>query len=270
MGISKRTRYEVLKRDNHACRYCGGIAPDVKLHVDHVIPKSLGGTDKPDNLVAACKDCNLGKSSTSPDDALVAEVEARSFKWREAIQQAAVEMVSDLQTRNDLFTQFLGIWESGYNEVVGPLPPDWRSAITMFTNMGLPFEAIEESIDIAATKKLPDASRFRYFCGVCRNKIEALNDRARELVGDAPTRKCGHCEYCQEATGEYPLEDSYCLAYSTLDHNEERIVCSVCGSPTCMYEYGFIAGDENGKVDTYNRFQYVFDHYRNCPEVKRG
>lgn len=34
MAVSKRTRYEVLRRDNHACRYCGASAPEVKLTVD--------------------------------------------------------------------------------------------------------------------------------------------------------------------------------------------------------------------------------------------
>ena len=38
MAVSKRTRYEVLRRDNHACRYCGASAPDAKLTVDHVLP----------------------------------------------------------------------------------------------------------------------------------------------------------------------------------------------------------------------------------------
>lgn len=28
MAVSKRTRYEVLRRDNHACRYCGARAPE--------------------------------------------------------------------------------------------------------------------------------------------------------------------------------------------------------------------------------------------------
>lgn len=35
MPVSKRLRYEVLRRDSHTCRYCGGAAPDVKLTVDH-------------------------------------------------------------------------------------------------------------------------------------------------------------------------------------------------------------------------------------------
>lgn len=58
MTVSKRIRFEVLRRDNYTCRYCGGSAPDVKLTVDHVMPVALGD---PTNLVTACKDCNAGK-----------------------------------------------------------------------------------------------------------------------------------------------------------------------------------------------------------------
>jgi 5-methylcytosine-specific restriction endonuclease McrA len=42
--------------------YCGRRAPDVVLTVDHVYPKSKGGKNSEDNLVAACKDCNSQKS----------------------------------------------------------------------------------------------------------------------------------------------------------------------------------------------------------------
>lgn len=63
MTVSKRLRFEILRRDNHACRYCGGVAPDATITVDHVVPVALGGSDDPSNLVAACKDCNAGKSS---------------------------------------------------------------------------------------------------------------------------------------------------------------------------------------------------------------
>ena len=41
MAVSKRLRYEILRRDNHTCRYCGESAPDVKLTIDHVVPVSL-------------------------------------------------------------------------------------------------------------------------------------------------------------------------------------------------------------------------------------
>lgn len=59
--LSTQTRFEVLQRDGFRCRYCGNGPEDVRLHVDHVHPKSKGGSDELDNLVTACSDCNVGK-----------------------------------------------------------------------------------------------------------------------------------------------------------------------------------------------------------------
>ena len=53
----------MLQRDGFACVYCGAAPPDCQLQVDHVRPVATGGTNDPDNLVAACGDCNLGKAS---------------------------------------------------------------------------------------------------------------------------------------------------------------------------------------------------------------
>ena len=60
--VSRGMRFKVLERDGFACRYCGGKAPDVVLDVDHLVPVREGGTDDLNNLVAACVDCNSGKS----------------------------------------------------------------------------------------------------------------------------------------------------------------------------------------------------------------
>jgi 5-methylcytosine-specific restriction endonuclease McrA len=60
--VSRRTRFKVLERDGHRCRYCGRTASEIALDVDHVKPVREGGTDDMDNLVAACIDCNSGKS----------------------------------------------------------------------------------------------------------------------------------------------------------------------------------------------------------------
>lgn len=76
MAIGKRVRFEVLRRDNFTCRYCGVHAGADFLHVDHVIPRHLGGTNDAWNLTAACSDCNLGKSSGIPDDSTIAAVRA--------------------------------------------------------------------------------------------------------------------------------------------------------------------------------------------------
>ncbi len=61
---SKSLRYDVLTRDNYKCVICGRSTSDkVKLHVDHIIPYSLGGETTLDNLQTLCSDCNLGKSN---------------------------------------------------------------------------------------------------------------------------------------------------------------------------------------------------------------
>jgi hypothetical protein len=77
VAVSKRLRYEVFRRDNFTCRYCGGKAPDVKLNVDAVVPEALGGSHKD---VAACEACNGGKTSSSPDAPLVADVAERALE----------------------------------------------------------------------------------------------------------------------------------------------------------------------------------------------
>lgn len=59
--IGPKTRFDVLTRDAYRCQYCGAPAPEVRLHVDHIIPVIDGGSDDMDNLVTACQDCNLGK-----------------------------------------------------------------------------------------------------------------------------------------------------------------------------------------------------------------
>ena len=55
------TRKNIFKRDKNQCQYCSKI--DVVLTIDHVIPKNKGGNDSWENLVSACKKCNLMKGN---------------------------------------------------------------------------------------------------------------------------------------------------------------------------------------------------------------
>lgn len=75
-GLRPSIRFDVLRRDGYTCRYCGRSAPDVPVHVDHVIPRVEGGTDDPSNLVTACQDCNLGKGVSPADRQSVARMVA--------------------------------------------------------------------------------------------------------------------------------------------------------------------------------------------------
>ena len=69
--LSKRIRFEVFKRDDFTCQYCGKQPPETVLHVDHIHPVSKGGSDGIDNLITSCADCNLGKSDKELGDKAV-------------------------------------------------------------------------------------------------------------------------------------------------------------------------------------------------------
>ena len=55
-----KIRLRILIRDGYCCQYCGS---EDATTVDHVLPISKGGTDDPDNLVAACTRCNYSKGN---------------------------------------------------------------------------------------------------------------------------------------------------------------------------------------------------------------
>jgi len=65
--LSRKTRFDVFKRDAFICQYCGASAPDVQLHVDHIIPVIDGGSDDLANLITACAACNFGKGARTLD-----------------------------------------------------------------------------------------------------------------------------------------------------------------------------------------------------------
>lgn len=64
-NIPQGVRFDVFRRDNFTCVYCGRGSPDVTLHCDHVFAHSKGGSDDKSNLVTACSDCNYGKGAKS-------------------------------------------------------------------------------------------------------------------------------------------------------------------------------------------------------------
>lgn len=67
MSVSSKLRFEIFKRDNFTCQYCGRKTPEVILEVDHIIPSSKGGEDDESNLITSCFECNRGKSNSLLD-----------------------------------------------------------------------------------------------------------------------------------------------------------------------------------------------------------
>ena len=183
MAVTKRTRYEVLRRDNNTCRYCGGTAPDVKITVDHVTPVALGGTDKPENLVAACWDCNAGKSSVPPGADLVADVSQTALRWSGAIKKAAEIKGAQVSKSDNLIEWFELLWDI-HAPQFAHLPSNWRESIVNFVAAGLTLDAIEEAVHTTASKGgyVQQSQMFRYFCGICWSKVRELQEIAVSLL----------------------------------------------------------------------------------------
>ena len=75
-SIPAGLRFRVLRRDGYTCRYCGARAPEVPLHVDHVVPWTEVRSHEEHNLVTACEVCNLGKSAQRLSADQVASIHA--------------------------------------------------------------------------------------------------------------------------------------------------------------------------------------------------
>lgn len=74
-GISAKLRAEVIDRNGSTCQMCGLTPYDIdpatgrktRLHIGHIIDKSLGGKDELTNLRALCSTCNQGAKNITTE-----------------------------------------------------------------------------------------------------------------------------------------------------------------------------------------------------------
>jgi len=109
--ITKKTRFEVFKRDNFTCQYCGRMAPDVILEVDHINPVANGGDNNILNLITSCYDCNRGKGKrklTQNDEIkkqqqMLKEINQKReqlemlLKWKKELENIDNQMVDEIE-----------------------------------------------------------------------------------------------------------------------------------------------------------------------------
>jgi len=214
MAVSKRLRYEVLRRDNYTCRYCGAKAPDVEMTVDHVIPSALGGPDEASNLVAACRPCNDGKTSSSPDAPLVAEVAGDALRWAQAVRQAQAAALADLKAREADRRQFAEWWDAWTYEDAGerhtiPRPGDWGQTVDHLVSAGLPLPLLKDCIDRSMGRtRVANSEKFRYMCGVAWKKLAELQDAALAATSGRPAGETPgtHADPCERGRLDFARE----------------------------------------------------------------
>lgn len=175
-ALSRKARFEVFKRDGFVCQYCGSHPPDVVLEVDHVIPVSDGGDDEMDNLVTSCFNCNRGKGDIGLE-VVPKSLAQRGLEIREAEDQLAGyrEIVQSRQDRieADMWRVADALIDNASEDGISRA---YLRSIKMF-NERLPLHEVLDAAEIArASKPFSESSRFKYFCGVCWNKIRRGTD----------------------------------------------------------------------------------------------
>jgi 5-methylcytosine-specific restriction endonuclease McrA len=63
------SRQAIFARDGYRCQYCGRTFPLGQLSLDHVVPQRDGGKSTWENMVCACRKCNVKKGGRTPRDA---------------------------------------------------------------------------------------------------------------------------------------------------------------------------------------------------------
>lgn len=171
-ALSKRVRFEVFKRDEFSCQYCGATPPKVILHIDHITAVANGGGNDQDNLVTSCEACNLGKGARSLEAVpqsleerakRVAESEAQLRGYQEILEEKRERIEDEKWRVADILQP--GSPEKGMSR-------QWLISIKGFIEK-LGVHEVMDSAEIARAKfPYANSYTFRYFCGVCWRKIK--------------------------------------------------------------------------------------------------
>lgn len=172
-STGKRLRFEILKRDGFRCRYCGAAATSKPLHVDHVVPVAEGGETIAENLVAACADCNGGKSYVKLDESVLVESASPDAMLEHAEQiRAYLAAVKEREAARAEVTSY--VFEYWCEQMRATEAPTsfFRSLANVAEDIGIQatLRAVDTTAAACARQYMNETNCIRYFHGVVRNK----------------------------------------------------------------------------------------------------
>lgn len=168
--IGKKVRFDVFKRDDFTCAYCGSTPPSVVLQVDHIHPVSQGGTNSINNLITSCQPCNIGKGATSLNmvpaslkekAAIVAEKEEQLKGFYAIMREKEQRLEDEMWVIAEIIDA--SIVKDGIQISFA------RSIMRFLDSIG--FYEVKEAAGIAQDKfPWGGEEAFLYFCGICHRK----------------------------------------------------------------------------------------------------
>lgn len=173
--IGKKLRFEVFKRDGFVCQYCGAHPPAVILQVDHIVPVADGGDNDVDNLITSCQPCNLGKGATPLSNvprplaekaAEILEREEQIKGYQAVLAARRLRLEEEVSAIDDRYTDF----NPGY----GLSEPSLVSVRMFVEKLG--FHSVYDAMELAGERWGRQPGKiFKYFCGICWNRIRERN-----------------------------------------------------------------------------------------------
>ena len=178
--ISKKMRFEVFKRDKFTCQYCGRMAPDVILEVDHIKPVAEGGNNGILNLITSCRDCNRGKGKRLLNQSTELKVQQDRLKEL-AERKEQIELLAEWKSE---LSELKTMQVEALNDYIGNISDfscndvgraKLRKLLSEFT-----FNEIYAAIDIAFSQYYEGDSEtwnyaFNKLGGICYNRHNNKN-----------------------------------------------------------------------------------------------
>lgn len=257
-SVSKKTRFEVFKRDSFRCQYCGRSAPDVVLEIDHIKPVSEGGTNDITNLITSCFDCNRGKGDRLLDDNTILE---KQRKQLEELNERRLQLEMMMKWREELMSlekEKVGMLKSTWSELTDYTPNENGERVLRRLIKKYDFNSIIDSMEAAANQYLKyDAEKneytqesvekaFDYIERICANK-ERLKEKPylKDLYYIRGILR-NRLAYCNEWQALTMLEDAY-LAGASIESLKDF---ALTVKNWTNFKHGineFLAGAENDR-----------------------
>lgn len=230
-GISKRVRFEVFKRDNWSCQYCGSQSPNVKLHVDHITPVSKGGTNDLENLTTSCIDCNLGKGARELDDDSAVRARSAELEANELARQQLAAMrdwhVTKASLSHEAVDMLCEVWHS-YTSLDWHLASDEARDLLHHLLRKFSFDEVADGMHLAYQKLGPTSQAFfllKKFCGIAKmNRMNPDDAQKRYVLGILKNRLSPHVNL---GTAAGLIDEAVCegVDYERLKDMAKAAVC---------------------------------------------
>lgn len=170
--VSKRTRFNVFKRDGFQCQYCGQTPPAIVLEIDHILAVANGGKSGIDNLLTACFDCNRGKGAenlticpqTIQEKALLLAEKQEQLKAFEKLKKAVRKW--EESKIDEIEAAFQEHFPDRY------FAQNFRTSVRVFIQK-LDSDRVVDAMHRACVRMRGDEKNsIKYFCGICWKTIK--------------------------------------------------------------------------------------------------